>query len=177
MKKLLFLAIVASGLAACGDKGDHHGHRVTSADMDSMRNELLNVDIAFSKVSEEKGRSVAFTQYAADNATLLRPLSHPVTGRDAIAKLLSQYPDSLYKLTWVPVSSDVARSGEIGFTYGTYSLEIRGGDHEEGTYNVVWHKDSTKAWKYILETSNAGLSLSDKAEDEKVDAKMEPKKQ
>jgi ketosteroid isomerase-like protein len=175
MKKLLFIAIVAAGLSACGDK-EHHGHHWTAAQMDSLRTDLLNADIAFSKLSEEKGRSVAFTEYAADNATLLRPFSHPVTGRDAISKLLKEYPDSLYKLTWVPISSDVARSGEIGFTYGTYTLEIKGGDHEEGTYNVVWHKDTTKAWKYILETSNAGLSASDKAEDAKVDAELEGKK-
>jgi ketosteroid isomerase-like protein len=177
MKKLLLIALAGATLAACGDKGgEHHGHKVGKAELDSMRNELLNVDIAFSKMSEEKGRSVAFTEYAADNATLLRPLSRPVTGRQAIADLLKNYPDSLYKLTWVPISSDVARSGEIGFTYGTYHLEIKGGDHEEGTYNVVWHKDSTHAWKYILETSNAGLSKGDKAEDEKVDAELEKDK-
>ena len=175
MKKLLFLAIVAAGLSACGDKGQH-GHHWTAAQMDSLRTDLLNADIAFSKLSEEKGRNAAFSEYAGDNATMLRPLSHPVTGRDAIATMLKEYPDSLYKLTWVPISSDVARSGEIGFTYGTYSLEIKGGNHEEGTYSTVWHKDTTKAWKYILETSNAGLSPADKAEDSKVDEKMEPKK-
>jgi len=173
MKKILFLAITAAGLAACGDKDGGHHHKVTTAMLDSMRNDLLNTDIAFSKASEEKGRSVAFTEYAADNATILRPLSRPVTGRAEIAKLLQGYPDSLYKLTWVPISSDVARSGEIGFTYGTYTLEVKGGDHEEGTYNVVWHKDSTKAWKYILETSNAGLSSGDKTEDAKVEKKLE----
>lgn len=175
MKKLLFLAIVASALSACGDKGQH-GHHRTAQQMDSLRTDLLNADIAFSKLSEEKGRNAAFTEYAADNATMLRPLSRPVTGRDAITKLISKYPDSLYKLTWVPISSDVARSGEIGFTYGTYTLDIKGGDHEEGTYSTVWHKDTTNAWKYILETSNAGLSPSDKVEDAKVDAEVEGKK-
>ncbi len=171
MKNLIFFAIIALGFSAC-DKGEHHHHKVTAEMMDSMRNDLLKTDIAFSKLSEEKGRNAAFVEYAADNATMLRPFSRPVTGRDSLKAMLNAHPDSLYKLTWTPISSDVAKSGEIGFTYGTYALEIKGGEHEEGTYATVWHKDTTKAWKFILDSGNEGLSAGEKAEDAKVDAKL-----
>ena len=172
MKKLLFLAIVALGFSACHDKdGEHHHTRMTPAIMDSLRSDLLKTDIAFSELSEQKGRNAAFTQYAADNATLLRPFSGPITGRDSIHTMLSAHPDSLYKLTWTPISADVAKSGEMGYTYGTYSVDIKNVGHEEGTYATVWHKDSTKAWKFILDTGNEGLSASQKKEDAKMDAK------
>jgi ketosteroid isomerase-like protein len=171
MKKLIFLAVVAICLSACdNDKGKGH-HHVTAAYMDSLRNDLLNTDIAFSKLSEDKGRNAAFVEYAADNATLLRPFSAPLTGRDTIKAMLSTHPDSTYKLTWTPISSDVAKSGEIGFTYGTYSLDIKNVGHEEGTYATVWHKDSTKTWKFILDTGNEGLSSTEKKTDAKIDAK------
>ena len=171
MKKLIFLAAAAISFSACDmnkEKGHHH---VTAEYMDSLRNDLLKTDIAFSKVSEEKGRNAAFVEYAADNATLLRPFSSPLTGRDSIKAMLSMHPDSTYKLTWTPISSDVAKSGEIGFTYGTYSLDIKNVGHEEGTYATVWHKDSTKTWKFILDTGNEGLNASEKKEDAKIDAK------
>lgn len=170
MKKLIFLAAVAIGFSACNDKPGHH-HQMTPAIMDSLRSDLLKTDVAFSKLSEEKGQKAAFVAYAAENATLLRPYSRPLTGRDSISAALSIHPDTGYTLTWTPISADVARSGEIGFTYGTYSLDIKNVGHEEGTYATVWHKDSTKTWKYILDTGNQGLSSDEKAEDAKVDAK------
>ena len=115
MKKLLFLAIIAAAFTACTDKSKcDNRHAMTSAIMDSLREDLLKTDIAFSKLSEEKGRNAAFVEYAADNATMLRPFSRPLTGRDSIKTLLSAHSDTSYKLTWTPISSDVARSGEIG---------------------------------------------------------------
>lgn len=172
MKKLIFLAVVAISFSACNnaDKGHAH-HHFTAAYMDSLNHDLLNADIAFSKMSEEKGRSAAFLQYAAENATMLRPFSHPVTGREAIQAMFANHPDSIYSLTWVPISSDVARSGEIGYTYGTYQLDIKNVGHEAGTYCTVWHKDSTKAWKFVLDSGNEGLDPAEKADDAKIDAK------
>jgi ketosteroid isomerase-like protein len=144
--------------------------------MDSMRNDLLNADIAFSNLSEEKGRNAAFAEYAADEATILRPYSMPLTGKDSIIHVLARHPDSLRRLTWIPISADVARSGEIGFTYGTYTLQIKDRAKEEGTYCTVWHKDSVKKWKFILDTGNEGLNLQDKATDQAEGAKEATKK-
>jgi ketosteroid isomerase-like protein len=176
MKNLFLISIAVLGLAACNMEGPKH-HTRTPAFMDSLRNDLLKTDIAFSKMSEEKGRSVAFESYAADNATILKTYSDPINGKEKLKSLFAAYPDSLYTLTWVPISSDVAKSGEIGFTYGTYQLDLKAdGGHESGTYCMVWHKDTTNNWKYILETSNDGLSAKEMKEDAKVDAKMEPKK-
>ena len=172
MKKLIFLAVIAIGFSACHGDEKGHGHHRTAAFMDSLRNDLLKTDIAFSKLSEEKGRSVAFLEYAADNATVLKTFSHPLTGKEKIKSLFDAFPDSLYSCTWVPISADVARSGEIGFTYGTYQLDIKKtGEHEAGTYCVVWHKDTTNAWKYILTSGSEGLDPAEKEEDAKIDAK------
>jgi ketosteroid isomerase-like protein len=172
MKKLILILAVTVGLSACGDKEHHGGHRQMSKEMmDSMRDDLLKQDIAFSELSDSKGRNAAFAEYASSNATLLRPFSMPITGKDSIVHMLSNYPDSLYRLTWKPISSDVAMSGEIGFTYGTYLLDIKGAGEEEGTYCTVWHKDADKKWKYIVDTGNQGLSREERAKDKVIDAK------
>ena len=170
MRYLTLLLVVTIALTSCSEK-EHGHHKMTKEKMDSLRSDLLKADMAFSAMSEEKGRNAAFIAYAADDATLLRPYSMPVTGKDSIIRMLANHPDTARKLTWIPISSDVAHSGEIGFTYGTYSLQIKDGPKEEGTYCTVWHKDTAKNWKFILDTGNEGLNRADKAIDKAEEAK------
>lgn len=147
------------------------------ARLDSLRTELLHTDMAFSQVSEEKGRNAAFLQYAADDATLLRPFSMPATGIDTIKALFGRHPDSLYTLTWMPIQADVARSGDIGYTYGTYRLVVKNIGTEDGTYCTVWKREKGKSWKFVLDTGNEGLKKEDKAANEAIKAEVKKEKE
>ncbi len=176
---LILLAIV-TGLIGCNGKVDPaKHHQEMMARMDSLKTDLLKTDMAFSEYSEQKGRNAAFIEYAADNATFLRPFSMPVTGKDTITTLLKNHPDTMYVLTWIPIRAEIARSGELGFTYGTYSLQIKNIGKEEGTYCTVWKKDKDHKWKFVLDTGNEGLKYEDKAEDKEIKAevKKEQKKE
>jgi hypothetical protein len=75
-----------------------------------------------------------------------------------IRELLIAEPDTGFILTWKPLYADVANSGEIGYTYGTYDLSIKD-PHEtrSGTYASIWKQDSTGNWKFVLDTGNPGL--------------------
>ena len=184
MKFYLLLIVVAIGLNSCNhNEPAQPSHEAMKARMDSLRNDLLQTDIAFSQLSEQKGRNASFIAYAAEHATLLRPFSMPVTGKDSIANLLNSYPDSLYTLTWVPIKADVAHSGELGYTYGTYSLNIKNIGKEEGTYCTIWKKDKNHSWKFVLDTGNEGLNKKEEttdkvinAEEKKEEKKLEKKK-
>jgi len=171
MKYFIFSLVVVTALASCNQPNGHRSPEAMKARLDSLKNELLQTDIAFSQLCEEKGRNVAFIEYAADDATVLRPFSMPVTGRDSIASLLKQHPDSLYSLKWLPIRSDVARSGDIGYTYGTYTVDVKNIGKEEGTYCTVWKREKGKSWKFVMDTGNEGLSAADKTMDKKIDAK------
>ena len=164
MKSLFMILSVAIGLVSCNQKPEGHqwDKKATLARQDSLRDDLLKTDIAFSQLSEDKGRNAAFLQYADSNAAMLREFSAPTNGVDAIAKLLNQYPDSSAKLSWVPISSDVARSGELGYTYGTYTIETKGKDHFGGTYCTVWKRTRTHNWKFVVSTGNEGIRPEDK---------------
>ena len=180
MKYFLLMVAASLGLFSCNrpDPAKHRAER--QARMDSLKTELLQADVSFSKLSEQKGRNAAFLEYANENATMLRPFSMPVTGMDTIRQLFKVHPDSEYVLTWVPIRADVARSGDLGFTYGTYSLAIKNiNEKEEGTYCTIWKRDKDQKWKFILDTGNEGLSTQDKAEDAKIKAeeKVELKKE
>lgn len=163
MRNIVLLLLATLALTSCQHTDHENRRRITREMMDSMRHDLLKTDIEFSALSEEKGRNTAFLEYAADNATMLRPYSMPVTGRDSIASMLGHHPDSTRHLTWIPIRADVARSGELGYTYGTYRLLTKNEPDQVGTYCTIWHRDKDKHWKFILDTGNEGLSSADRA--------------
>jgi len=162
MKGLFCAAILAVCFCSCNQKTGrpHRTEKEIVARQDSLKGDLLKTDLAFSQLSEEKGRNAAFIEYADSSATMLREFSMPTTGKDAIAKLLNQYPDTGAKITWLPISSDVARSGELGYTYGTYTIESKNMDHFGGTYCTVWKRSKAHGWKFLLSTGNEGLSAA-----------------
>lgn len=171
MKYYIVLLIALLGLFSCNHPDSAKRHEAMLARVDSLKNELLQTDIAFAQMSEQKGRNAAFIEYAADDATLLRPFSMPVTGKDTIMNLFKVHPDSLYTLTWMPIRCDVARSGDIGYTFGTYSLDIKNIGKEDGTYCTVWKRQKGHGWKFVLDTGNEGLKAAEKNADQAMDAK------
>jgi ketosteroid isomerase-like protein len=72
----------------------------------------------------------------------------------------------------VPIKADVGRSGDLGYTYGTYHVEIKGIGTEEGTYCTVWQRDKEHGWKFVLDTGNEGLNMADKAEGKIIKAEQ-----
>jgi ketosteroid isomerase-like protein len=160
MKGILFITAIVICFCSCNQTqaGHHHlDRKALIARQDSLKDDLLKTDIAFSQLSENKGRNAAFLAYADSSATMLRNFSPATTGIDAIAKLLNQFPDSAVKLSWLPISSDVALSGDLGYTYGTYTIESKGSDHFGGTYCTVWRRHKTSGWKFVLSTGNEGI--------------------
>lgn len=164
MKGILFLAALTICFCSCNQKPEAH-RRLTPkervARQDSLKGDLLKTDLAFSELSEAKGRNAAFLEYADSGATMLRAFSMPTTGKDGIAKLLAQFPDSNVKVTWVPVYSDVALSGDLGYTYGTYNIESKTADNFGGTYCTIWKRSKANGWKFILSSGNEGVKPND----------------
>jgi len=145
-------------LAACKDrqKNDHNSDAFAKM-------ELMNTDREFSKMSAEKGMKTAFIEYLDSNGVLLRPNHLPIAGADAIDFLIQQN-DTDFTLTWEPSNGAIARSGELGYTYGVYALRPSVKDTViYGTYVSIWKKEQNGTWKYVLDSGNEGIG----------DAKME----
>ena len=109
---------------------------------ESTLTDIMKVDREFSKLSEETNISEAFYEFAAESAVILRENSMPIIGRSNISNLFEN-TDRNIVLTWEPIDGDIAVSGDLGYTYGTYQLKI---DTlvSEGTYVSVWKK--TTQW-------------------------------
>jgi hypothetical protein len=159
MKNLIYLLVVIAAATACNlpKQRPHLTDAQKAARMDSLKTDLLKTDLAFSQLSEEKGRNAAFSAYADSGATMLRGFSQPVTGKDTIINVLNNHPDTGFVLTWVPIRADIARSGDLGYTYGTYILQFKDVDKTGGTYCTVWKKDKNNQWKFVLSTGNEGV--------------------
>jgi Tfp pilus assembly protein PilZ len=119
--------------------------------------EMLNADKAFSRMCEEKGMKAAYMEYIDSGGILLRPQSMPIIGVDVI-DYISQEVDTGYTISWVPMGGTVARSGEGGYTYGTYLVKFKSKDSVlRGTYINVWHRQVDGKWKFVVNSGNEGI--------------------
>jgi ketosteroid isomerase-like protein len=152
MNKILFSVIVLLMLVCCKNSKKE---KLPPGAFEKM--ELMDADRAFSAMSEAKGMKAAFIDFLDSNGVLLRPNHLPIAGADAIDFLIQQN-DSDYTLTWEPRNGAVAKSGELGYTYGIYSLRPSIKDTViYGTYVSIWKKDKDGTWKYILDSGNEGI--------------------
>lgn len=129
---------------------------VVNTDKKDTPQELLNADIAFSDMSRQVGIKKAFTEFMSDEGVLLRPEYPPMMGAEAI-DYLSLVNDTAYVLSWKPSGGEIAKSGDMGFTYGEYTLKVEDAVIN-GTYVNVWKKQRDGAWKYVLNNTNQGTS-------------------
>lgn len=143
---MLFL-IVALLFTSCEEK--KQASKTISTD------EIMNADIAFSDMSRQIGMKKAFLQYIDDEGVLLRPDRLPIIGADAI-DFISVLSDTAYKLSWKPMHAEIAKSGDLGYTYGIYQLKIKD-TTLKGTYVNIWKKESDGEWKFVVNSNNPGV--------------------
>jgi len=117
--------------------------------------EIMNADIAFSDMSRQVGMKKAFLQYIDNEGALLRPDHLPIVGADAI-DYISVLSDTAYKLSWKPMHAEIAKSGELGYTYGVYQLELKD-TTLKGTYVNIWKKGNDGEWKFVVNSNNPGI--------------------
>jgi len=151
--KLIFPAFIFTCiLFSCVQKKN-----VVTTESGGEKTKLMETDKAFSDMSEEKGMKNAFIEFIDSNGVLLTPNQYPITGAAAIDHLIQQN-DTSYSLTWKPNRAFVSKSGELGYTYGVYTLKPKTQDTAlYGTYVKIWKKMEDGKWKFVLDSGNEGL--------------------
>jgi ketosteroid isomerase-like protein len=144
---LLLLALLQTG---CDQAGKQQ----------RMADKLMEIDREFATLSLEKGANESFLAFIDDNCVLLRPNRTPVIGRQKIEEMFNS-PDTSFTLNWKPLFADISKSGDLGYTYGIYKIEMDSPEGtlvtKEGTYVTIWKKDENGNWKFVLDTGNQGL--------------------
>jgi ketosteroid isomerase-like protein len=140
------LIVISAVLASCNEKSN----------LTEAKQQIIQTDIAFSNMSKAEGMKNAFVQFIDDEGVLLRPNLMPIVGADAI-DYLTQTVDTGFTLTWEPTAARVAKSGDLGYTYGVYTLELKD-TVLKGTYINIWEKQPNGKWKLVLDSGNDGIS-------------------
>jgi ketosteroid isomerase-like protein len=109
--------------------------------------------------AKELDKSVAFCE---EDGAVLAPNAPIAQGREAISKSFAGFftlPN--LKITWHADKASVARSGELGYTSGTYQMSFTdaGGKTipDNGKYVTVWRKQADGSWKVVLDIFNTDL--------------------
>jgi len=120
---------------------------------------LKSLEAEFMKAAAQKG-SAGYMSYYAGDAVELPNGGNAIQGKDHIAQGMG-FLDQGNKLTWTPEFADMAASGDLGYTYGTYVFTSKDKDKdgnpviEYGKYTTIWKKQKDGSWKVVLDMGNA----------------------
>jgi uncharacterized protein (TIGR02246 family) len=118
-------------------------------------------DDAWMKVfaAKDLDKSVAFFD---EKGAVLASNAPIAQGREAIAKSFAGFftlPN--LKITWRADKADVAKSGELGYTSGTYQMSFSDPAgktvSDKGKYVTVWTKQTDGSWKVLLDIFNTDM--------------------
>lgn len=126
--------------------------------------DLLAADAAWLKAYQARDAASAANFYDNDGAMLApnRPL---LRGKEALTKFIAEsFAMQDYDIFWHPRNAAVAKSGELGFTTGSYEMSFRQPRgklrFDKGKYVMVWRKQSDGRWKVLFDISNSDLPPS-----------------
>ena len=98
----------------------------------------------------------------SDSAAVLAPNAPRATGREAIRKLFEGFmalPD--VQLSWEPSDVQVAKSGDLGFSTGSYRMSFKDASgktiEDRGKYVTVWEKEKDGEWLALVDSFNSDL--------------------
>lgn len=107
---------------------------------------LMQMDRKFSQISKEQGIQKAFAQFLAQKTRVMRPQFLPESSRDKALALVAQEKGTL---TWEPSGGDIAKSSDLGYTYGLSQRDVDG-KIEKGSYVRAWRKENGD-WKVAVD--------------------------
>ena len=138
--KLIAILILMAG-AACAAKEDV----------------LIEADKAFGKATAARGVE-GFLSFFDEEGAILPKDGDPIVGRSALLPVFQlRWARPGYALQWTPLRAVLARSGELGYTYGQYTRRYLSEGKtvtETGKYITVWKKQKDGSWKVLLDMGN-----------------------
>jgi uncharacterized protein (TIGR02246 family) len=134
-----------------------------AADTKAIEQALRDLDAQWSAAAGDKDLEKTISFYSADAIVL--PTNAPTaTTKEAIRnawKDLLASPGLM--ISWKTTKVEVARSGDIAYTTGTYELTMNDASGklvpDHGKYVEVWKKQADGKWKVVADIWNSDLPL------------------
>ncbi len=116
------------------------------------KEQVLKTEREFGQMVEEKGIASAFLYYADDEAVLMRN-NDLIKGKVEIEEYFENQPLNSVSLKWSPEFIDVAKSGDLSYSYGYYTLSFKDSTDQlierRGVFHSVWKRQPDGSWKYV----------------------------
>lgn len=161
---ILAMVALAAALTACSNKteapvaNDTASAPTTAAsDADAIK----GVEAAILAGYKAKDSAKVVAQYA-DTAVMVVPGAPAIQGHDAIVKAVADsINDPAFSIDFTNSGTDVAMSGDLGYTHGTFRVSITDPDTKKpvsmaGNYTTVFKKQADGGWKAINDIASAG---------------------
>lgn len=109
-----------------------------------------------------RGDLDATVAFYADDAVLLPPNAPIARDAKSIRENWAALVNPNTSVSWKVTRAEAAKSGDLGYVYGTYQLSIRGQKNgktinDTGKLVEVWKKQADGKWKCIVDTFNSDL--------------------
>lgn len=121
---------------------------------EAIKEEINATEIAFAKIAREVGLKEAFIKFAADSAVLNRQ-GKIIKGKQQIAAYFDSQSLQNVSLEWEPEFIEVAKAGDMAYTYGPFTFSAISKDGEPittlGYFHTVWKKQEDGSWKFIYD--------------------------
>ena len=134
-------------------------HAAHAAAITERGKALVKLDDDWSKLAGGKDAAKVASFYAED-AMVLPPNEPVAMGRAAAEKVWASYfaaPN--FSISWKTTAADIAKSGDLGYTAGTYEDSYDGPDgkrvQETGKYLCTWRKQKDGSWKALFDMWNS----------------------
>jgi hypothetical protein len=136
-----------------GTPATKHRRHFPNTSVTEERAALLAVDAAFAAKSVSDGAGPAFAAFAAPTAVAVAA-GELVFGPSAIGTAFTLKPGDV--LRWVPLYSDAAATGDLGFTAGEATFQLNSiGQTSYSKYLTIWQKQNTGEWEYVADLGNS----------------------
>jgi ketosteroid isomerase-like protein len=114
---------------------------------------LSKLDRQIAMPSASQSVTSLYRRYLGREVRLHREGMMPLVDLNAISAYLDQ--QQLTTLAFEPIAAGMAQSGDLGYSYGKYSLQRKGAapETERGYYVRVWKRDSKGNWKIAIDVA------------------------
>lgn len=163
MTKKLFLATLLLSslpLSACTKPATQADGAAAKASTDAAAAAVESVEGEMLAAFASKDPAKLISQYASD--ALLALPGRTVKGTEAITKAYTEdFADPSFSLTFVNTRTDVASSGDLAYTSGTYNISYTDPATKKvvngaGTYVTVFRKQTDGSWKAVADIATPG---------------------
>lgn len=125
-----------------------------SIDQAHSSSELIEADRAFCWETAARGRE-GWMSFLHPQAVIFPAGRSAVEGLDSIASYYEATKFDPNQLKWEPAKAEIAVSGDLGFSYGTWEKPGKDKEGKEtvyrGKYLTVWRRNQAGIWKVVAD--------------------------